>query len=126
MEFKVSELEVEKNRWCPYSWINHIIITIFGFLYKKYPKKVMWLRKTALFFISNRDKNAIDACIYLDEMFEFSKYGEPLRCIKCGQSKFNEKIIDMLDGRGIVLEKESICSNCNNISGYWAHGSWMY
>ena len=126
MNFEVSELKEEKRKYSLWVWINIIIIIVFQFLYKKMPKKVMLLRKISLYLVCNKDANVIGVCIHLDEIFEFYKCGEPKRCTKCGKSEFNENIINMLDGRGIVLEKEAICSNCNNKSGYWSHGSWMY
>lgn len=49
--------------------------------------------------------------------------GSPKTCKYCGCNEFNETVTDRIEG--IVLEKNSFCSNCNKLSGYWVTGAWM-
>jgi len=49
--------------------------------------------------------------------------GSPKTCRFCGGKDFREQITDRIEG--MVLEKNSFCSKCNSICGYWVTGAWM-
>lgn len=67
-----------------------------------------------------------DIEIYLKRSIRFGFINNdlsPKKCKYCGSNSFNETITDTLDN--IVMEKESHCTKCNKLSGYWVTGNWM-
>lgn len=52
----------------------------------------------------------------------FKTDGTPIKCTKCGSKNLND--LSKYESSGIIIEMDILCSDCDEVLGYWAYGSW--